>query len=271
MELPEITILSKQMDNQITGRTIHAVEIGNDKCLNVPLEEFKEKTEGAKITSVRPRGKWVIIGLDNGHTILFNTGMGADVLRYASGETLPEKYSINIVFDDGSGFTVRVWWFCYLHLKPDDRIHEHKQVGNLGVSPLESEFTMDYFRGMLEGRRGGVKSFLMNQRNIAGIGNVYIQDILFDAGIHPNRKINTLTPDQIEALYYSIKKNLEHSIKLGGLQYEKDFYGKHGSYSKDQFRVAYKEGQPCPECGTTIQKIKTGSTSGYICPHCQKV
>lgn len=271
MELPEITILAGQMSVKMVEKRISEIEVSNEKCLNMPLNLLQEVVVGKEVRSVEPRGKWVFIGLEPGYTLLFNTGMGADVIHYNDGDELPEKYQIKLILDDGSGFTVRVWWFCYLHLVPSDELQGHKLTGAIGRSPLEDGFTLDYFKELLSGRRGGVKSFLMNQRNVAGIGNVYIQDILFDAKLHPKRKINTLTEDEVESLYKSMRAVLRESIGMGGLAYEKDFYGRYGGYGKEQYRVAYKPELPCPECGETIEKIRTGSTASFICPSCQQL
>jgi len=269
MELPEITLLSRQMSEEIVGKRIIEIEVSNEKCLNMPFERFRDIVIGKTITSVEGRGKWLFVGIASDHVLLFNTGMGADVIHFDARDVLPEKYHIKFVFEYGSGFTVRVWWFCYLHLVPSDELAEHKLTGNMGMPPLDDGFTLDYFKGLLRGRRGGIKSFLTNQRNIAGIGNVYIQDILFNARLHPLRRIPSLAEGEVEALHKSMKSVLEESIRLGGLAYEKDFYGNYGGYGKEQYKVAYKPGEPCPECRTTIEKIKTGSTSSFICPNCQ--
>lgn len=156
-----------------------------------------------------------------------------------------------------------------MHLKPEEGQGEHKLTANLGLTPLDSRFTLEYFKQLLGRKRGNIKSFLVDQKNIAGIGNVYVQDILFNAKLHPKRKIPSLTAGEIDALYKSIKLVLSESIEMGGLAYEKDFYGNKGGYGSEQFKIAYKPGKPCPICQTPIQKIKTGSTSSFICPNCQ--
>jgi len=271
MELPEITILACQMGAELVGRQVSEVEVSNEKCLNMPLMHFKEIIMGKEVASVVPRGKWVFIGLEPGYTLLFNTGMGADVIHFNAWDDLPEKYQIRVALDDGSGFTVRVWWFCYLHLVPTDELSDHRMTAGIGLSPLDEGFTLEHFIELLAGRRGGVKSYLMNQKNIAGIGNVYIQDILFSAGLHPLRKINTITEEEIKALYGSMRGVLTESIGMGGLAYERDFYGRTGGYGREQYRVAYKEGLPCPVCGTAIEKTRTGSTASFICPNCQRL
>jgi len=269
MELPELTILGRQMKKEIAGKRVFEVEVVNPKCLNMPLEKFQKTVVGKTIKSVDSRGKWLFIKLDSDHILLFNPGMGADVIHFKPNDKLPEKYQIKFTLDDKTGFTIRVWWFCYLHIMPSNKLDEHKLTGKLGITPLDEKFTIDYFKQLLGKKKGNIKSFLLDQKNIAGIGNVYIQDILFNAKLHPKRKTPSLTDTEIEALYKSIKSVLNESIKLGGLTYEKDFYGNKGRYGVKQFKIAYKPGKPCPTCQAIVQKIKTGSTSSFICPSCQ--
>jgi len=269
MELPELTILSRQMTKEIVGRRISEVEVANPKCLNMPLQRFQKTVVGKSIKSVESKGKWLFIKLDSQDTILFNPGMGADVIHFEASDKLPEKYQTKFVFDDKTGFTIRAWWFCYLHLMHAKEVGEHKLTANLGISPLDGKFTLDHFRRLLDKKRGNIKTFLLDQKNLAGIGNVYVQDILFTARIHPSRLISSLRGKEIEDLYKSVKSTLNKSIELGGLAYEKDFCGNKGGYGMEQFKIAYKPRKPCPVCKTTIQKIKTGSTSSFVCPKCQ--
>ncbi len=271
MELPELIVLSQQMNKEIAGKRIGSVEVANAKCLNMPYEQFRKSVVRKVIKSVENRGKWLFIKLGSGQTLLFNPGMGADVIHFKSADKLPEKYGIKFVLEDKTGFTIRAWWFCYLHLVHSDKISEHKLAGKLGISPLDKQFTVNCFKNMLKGKKGNIKAFLLDQKNIAGIGNVYIQDTLFLAKLHPQRLISSLTDEEIEALHRSMQSVLKESIKLGGLAYEKDFYGNKGKFGTDQFKVGYKEGKPCPVCGTPIQKIKTGSTSTFICPKDQRM
>ena len=269
MELPEIIVLSRQMDEALRGKTVTRIEVANPKCLNMLLDGFRSALVGRTVQAVEPRGKWVFIHLDEGLTLLYNTGMGADTLYFRSEAETPEKYHQRVTFSDGSGFTVRVYWFSYLHLVHRDRLGEHRLTAGMGPSPLDPAFTLSRFRELLRGKRKAVKGLLMDQRVLAGIGNVYIHDPLFLAGVHPLRKANTLTEDEAMKLYDSIRLVLNESLRAGGLAYEKGFYGVRGGYGKGSYRVAYKEGEPCPVCGTAIEKIRTGSTSSYVCPRCQ--
>jgi formamidopyrimidine-DNA glycosylase len=269
MELPEIVTLSRQMSKELVGKKVSKAEVANPKCLNVSLKQFQEAVVGKSINAVNSRGKWLFIQLSSDHVLLFNPGMGADVIHFQKGDKLPDKYGIRVAMNDGTRFTIRAWWFCYLHLLRADKLDEHKLTSKLGVSPIDKEFTLNYFKQLLRGKRGNIKSFLLDQKNIAGIGNVYVQDILFRSRIHPRRVIQSLSEAEVEALNKSIRSVLNESIKLCGLAYEKDFYGNKGGYGAEQFKIAYKPGKSCPNCGTIIQKIKTGSTSSFICPTCQ--
>jgi len=271
-ELPELHVLSKQMAKEITGKQVHKVEAYQPKCLNISPEQFVETAVGKTIGQIYSRGKWLFVKLEPDHYLLINLGMGADLLYFKPNSKLPEKYQFKLIFTDHSGFTIRFYWFGYIHLLLEKEVSQHKLTARLGVSPLDKEFTKEYLEKLLAKRKALVKSLLMDQKNIAGIGNVYIQDILFNARLHPNRKANTLSDQEINSLYDAIKTVLNSSIEKGGLTYEKNFYGQKGNYKiEEDFQVGYKTGKPCPVCSTPIEKIRTGTTSSYICPKCQKL
>jgi formamidopyrimidine-DNA glycosylase len=180
---------------------------------------------------------------------------------------LPEKRRLIIDFDDDPCLSVNFWWFGYAHWTP--QLADHKMIVELGPSALDLNLTE--FRSLLKGRRGAIKPFLLNQKHIAGFGNVTIQDPLFRARIHPMRPINSLSVDEVDALYAELQHTLHQAIDLGGSSWELNLYGEKGRWDLNFFDVGYKEDQPCPVCRTAIHKIKTGSTSGYICPQCQSV
>jgi len=267
-ELPEIHNLAKQMDRKLKGLTVESVELKQPKCLNVPPRRFEKLVVGTSIARVTNRGKWVFCELAPGGHLLLNLGMGGDCLYHRPGAKLPEKYQARFVFDDGASLSLRFWWFGYIHAAPEGRLGEHEMTASLGVDPLsKEEFSLKRFLEMLDGRRGAIKQYLLDQKHIAGIGNVYAQDILFIARIHPKRTIPSLSDAERRALHAAIVEHLSAATKKGGLKYEKDLYGKEGGVR--EFQVAYRVGEPCPVCGATIQKLKTGSTASYICPKCQ--
>lgn len=269
-ELPEIVILAEQLRQTTVGKEIVDVVALQPKNLNIPVDRFVEQIIGQKIVSVEPHGKWIFVKLSEETYLLLNLGMGGDLLYFESSQDLSDSYKFKLSFSDGSGFTINFAWFGYVHLIKAGDLKQHKMTRALGLSPLEGGFTVEYFRKLLNGRKGRVKSFLVNQKNVAGIGNVYIQDILFKARLHPNRKIDTLDSMDIERLYGAIMEVLMKSIRMRGLIYEKDIYGNRGGFSGKDFLVGYKMGEPCPACSSPIIKIKTGSTSSYICSSCQR-
>jgi formamidopyrimidine-DNA glycosylase len=268
-ELPEITLIARQMNKEITGKRISDVESRQPKNLNMPVAKFVKTAEGKTVKTVTSKGKWIFIKLDLAYYMLINRGMNADLLHFTPNQKLPPKYQFKLTFSDKTGFTIQFQWFGYIHLVPEKDLTKHKLTARLGISPTDEKFTIEHFEKLLANRKARIKNFLLNQKNIAGIGNVYIQDILFRAKLHPNRKISTLTEKEITNLYNAIQTILNHSIKLGGLAYEKDFYGQKGKLTINEFLVGYKTGKPCPICKTPIIKIKTGSTSSYTCPKCQ--
>jgi len=269
-ELPEIANLARQMDKELKDKQVAKVESKQPKNLNMPPDEFAKKIKGKTVTNAKARGKWVFIKLEPDYYLLINLGMNGDLLYFSPKQAPPQKYHFKLEFTDKTGFTAGFQWFGYIHLVHEKDLDKHKLTGKLGITPTDKQFTLKHFKEMLAKKKTGVKNFLLDQKNVAGIGNVYIQDTLFRARLHPNRKIDTLTEKEVEALYKAIKDTLNHAIKLGGLAYEKDFYGKHGRFTGDSFLVGYKTGKPCPNCKTPIQKIRTGTTASYICPKCQK-
>lgn len=262
-ELPEIAVFARDMQKELVGRTITQIEVLQPKCLNLPEKDFLGALSGARILSVAPHGKWLKVETTQGW-LLLNLGMGGEILL-TSKDSLPEK--VRIVFDlaDGAAIAVNFWWFGYAHFAIDPA--SHSMISQLG--PDFMSLSLEDFRELLRGRRGGIKSFLLNQKRVAGIGNVYGQDPLFKAGVHPLRPINTLTGDEIDVLYHAIRETLQESIDHGGSHWEQNLYGEHGGWDNSFFLVAYREGQPCPTCGTAVEKIRTGSTHTHICPTCQ--
>jgi formamidopyrimidine-DNA glycosylase len=269
-ELPEIVNLARQMNAKLEGKRIGRVELAQPKCLNLPPERFRRRIIKKRIGSTRAYGKWLFIRLEPGENLLLNLGMGGDLRYHKSSKTIPKKCQFRVTFNDSTELTASFWWFGYVHLASDSDLPKHAMTSKLGVSPIDEDFTVEKLGSLLSGRRGAIKSFLLDQKNVAGIGNVYVQDILFGARLHPLRDIKKLKPGDVQALHRSIRDVLSRSIKLGGLKYERDLYGRNGRFGSGHFMVGYKTGEPCPVCRTKVKKVRTGSTASYICPKCQR-
>jgi formamidopyrimidine-DNA glycosylase len=269
-ELPEIYIIAGQMNAELKGKTITGVEVRQEKCLNMPVNDFVTLVKDKTISGITPRGKWIITALEPGAYFLLSLGMGGDVRYHKPGEPAQDKYQLKLDFDDQSSLSISFWWFGYAHAATAEGIKAHKMTATLGPSPLDDKvFTFEYFSSLVKGSRKNIKSLLLDQKLIAGIGNVYVQDTLFRAKLHPDRKALSLSNAEIKALLKAILDNLKAGIELGGTP-ERDLYGRPGKLDREKFLVGYREGMPCPVCSSTIEKIKTGSTSSYICPKCQR-
>ena len=264
-ELPEITCRAREMNEHLKGRMITSIEVKQPKCLNIPVEAFEAGLVGAKIKSTTYHGKWLLTDTSQGH-LLINLGMGGELLL-VDPSTMPEKWRVRFDFEDGKTFAINFWWFGNTHYIEPGKLAEHAMTAKLGPNAIG--VLVDEFRDLLTGRRGRIKSFLLDQSKIAGIGNAYVHDILFRAGLHPLRTIPTLTDEDVERLHKSIHDEFARSIAKGAASYELDLFGERGGFGAADLLVGYREDKACPECGATIEKLKTGSTTSYICPTCQ--
>lgn len=264
-ELPEIVVISEQMDSALKGKTVASVLIFQPKMLNRPISDFDKILPQKTIVSAQPFGKWIVLQCTENYRVLINLGMGGEILYFTNKQDPPPNSRAVVKFSDGTGFFITLWWFGYFHLVGPNE--SHPMTDTLGPDPMtlsEPEFCR-----LLENRKGQIKPFLLNQKNIRGIGNYYIQEILYRAKLHPLRPIPTLTQNEKQKLYHAIQSVLREAIALGGSDYEKNFWGKSGGFGLSRMPIAYRENAICPNCKTKIKKIPTGSTSQFICPQCQ--
>jgi formamidopyrimidine-DNA glycosylase len=266
-ELPEIMSRTKELKAELMGKMIRKIEVLQPKCLNIPAATFIKSLTHATISDVISKGKWILINTNQGWW-LENMGMGGEMLLVTR-ESLPKKFRLLFDFTDGRTLSINYWWFGYSHFIKKNPLENHPMVNKLGPNALDiSEVE---FANLIHAQRGRIKSVLIDQSRLAGIGNAYIHDILFLAGIHPLRASNSLEEKEITKLYDAIHKGLVPSLAKGGAWYELNIYGKPGGFQQKDILVGYQAGSPCPHCRTPIEKIQTGSTSSFICPQCQVI
>lgn len=268
-EYPDIHILAHSMDDALHGFTIAEVVVNQPKCVNLPPDEFRKALVGRTFGHAAQRGKWALVALDEGSTLAFNLGMGGEV-RLHGPDDMPDPNRERVAFrlSDGCQLWVHFWWFGSVHVIPPGGLAAHPQIGRLGPDPMAEDFTPDRLTQMLQERRGAIKKYLLDQSFIAGIGNVYVQDILWLARLHPLRVANTLGQADIKRLHAAIRQVLAEGIRWGGGMGEQDIWGNKGTYH-EHLLVGYRTGKPCPACGTLIEDLRVGSTASYICPRCQ--
>lgn len=264
-ELPEITRLARQINQNLVGKHILSMEIIQPKSLNLPEDEFRRAITGAMIRGAHNRGKWIFMDTSQGW-LLLNLGMGGEVLLTPP-DQLPAKRRLVFLLDSGQCLSLNFWWFGYVHYVAEGELSKHAMTARLGPNALEIDEPT--FQGILRKNKGAVKSVLLDQAQVAGIGNAYVHDILFLGKVHPLKRIDTLSNAEISQLYQGMRTVLIDSLDKGTAFYEMDLFGNKGGYGMEDILVGYKEGQPCPVCGTAIEKIRTGSTSSFICPICQ--
>lgn len=268
-EYPDIYILARSMDKALCDLVITDVTVNQPKCLNAPPDEFRGALLGRAFRRVGQRGKWALATMDGDITLAFNLGMGGEVRLHGPDEIPdPKRERIAFRLSDGSQLWAHFWWFGSVHVIPANGLHAHPQIGKLGPDPMADGFAPQRLAEMLRGKRGAIKKYLLDQSFIAGIGNVYIQDILWHAHLHPLRAAATLDADDVERLHRAIRHVVSEGIRWGGGPGEQDVWGNKGTYH-EHFQVGYQTGKPCPACGTLVEQLRIGATTSYICPRCQ--
>lgn len=270
-ELPDLYVLARSMNQALRGRQIAAVVVNQPRCLNLEPEAFRQALSGRTIRGARQRGKWALLDLDSGDLLALNLGMGGEVRLHMPDEVpAPERERVVFVLDHAEQLWIHFWWFGQVHLVTDGDLARHKQLGRLGPEPLADDFTVECLADLLRGRRGALKRYLLDQSFLAGIGNVYVQDILWHARLHPLVPANSLDAEAIRRLHAAIQHVLREGIRWGGGPGERDVWGQEGRYA-EHLQVGYHAGRPCPACGTLVEELRVGSTTSYICPRCQPV
>ena len=270
-ELPDLVVLARSLDQVLPGRSIAEVAVHQPKCLNRPEGEFRQAVVGRTFVRARQRGKWALADLDRDWTLALNLGMGGEVRLHGPEEVAdPKRERVTFRLADGAQLWAHFWWFGSVHLVPLADCGAHPQLASLGPEPLAVDFTPERLADILRGRRGPIKKYLIDQHVLAGVGNVYAQDILWHARLHPLRPASTLDAADVARLHAAIRHVLAEGIRWGGGPGESDVWGNKGHYH-EHFQVGYRTGQPCPECGTVIEELRVGSTTSYICPTCQRL
>jgi formamidopyrimidine-DNA glycosylase len=272
-ELPEVETYVRELTPELTGRTITAAHVFWPRTIAEPLaEEFPNRIAGLTFDSFDRRGKYMLLGMNDGSTLIVHLRMTGKLLILPGDSERNLHTHVVMELDNGSTLHYndprkfgRIW------LVPD----RTTVLAKLGPEPLTDDFRVDEFAARLAGRSAPVKSLLLDQRLVAGVGNIYADESLFRAGIHPARAGGSLTPDEIARLHIAIREVLEAGIRrrgstLGGSSLQN--YLRPGGLPGDfqnEFFVFRRTGEPCLVCGTPIVRTVIGQRSTHFCPHCQ--
>jgi formamidopyrimidine-DNA glycosylase len=285
-ELPEVETVCRQLEPELEGRRIEALEVLDPRwCRPMPPAELEAALSGRTIERLGRRGKYLLLGLDGGRTLVMHLRMtgnlvlveGEDKLDPSEGMRLYEgerstserHLRARFVLDDGR----EVWFtdprrFGEAFLIDDSGLEGRFE--KLGVEPLSPEFTPKALGEIATGRTAPLKSFLLDQKGVAGVGNIYADEALFRARLHPLSPAGSMKPEHLEALRDAVVAALEAGIEGGGASIDdyRDGRGEKGRM-QDEFLVHTREGRPCPRCDGTIERIVVSGRSTYFCPACQ--
>jgi len=270
-ELPEVETIARTLAPAVRGRVIAGVELLYLPLLRRGGRKGLEAMKGRRVLGVRRRGKMLLIACEGGRTLVFHLKMTGQFSFAPPGEARDKHTRLVVRFEDGANeLRFRdVRKFGFLLCLEGDPMSACGELACLGPEPLEVGF--QEFAAVLGKKKGRIKSLLLNQTVIAGIGNIYADEMLFEARIHPETPASSLGKKAVERLYDSMKKILTLAIAEKGstLQDYRDAEGKAGNF---QFfhKVYDRKGEPCVVCGTRVRMRRIGGRSSHFCPKCQR-
>jgi formamidopyrimidine-DNA glycosylase len=269
-ELPEVETIRRQLEPLVRGRTLSALEISDPRwCLPHAPEALVDALQGRRVEELGRRGKYLVWRMRGDAFLLMHLRMTGTLLY----DPAPDTPYGRVRFGLEDGHELR---FCDPRRFGTGELalglaqHDTFFAARLGLEPLSGALDGATLRRLARGRRAPVKAFLLDQRNVAGVGNIYADEALFRARIHPLRPVGSLTLGQCQALAEAIEQALSAGLAAGGATID-DFRhadGVRGSF-QDEFLVHRRRGEPCPECGTTVVKLVAAGRGTYACERCQ--
>jgi formamidopyrimidine-DNA glycosylase len=276
-ELPEVETIRRDLEKEVVGRRIKEVEVKGKRSVrrHKTGQEFKKALEGKKVGAIRRAGKYLLFALDGEDVLVVHLGMSGQLLR-AKGPKDPLERHTHVVITFTQGGQLRFVdprtfgeMFVTASGELDAQVPE---LAHLGFDPLDEVMSWTRFGQMLAARHTGLKTLLMDQKFVAGIGNIYSDEILFAAGLRYDRISDSLSSQEIRRLYRAMVETLSEAVKYRGSsladeQY-RDLYGEIGDY-QGQHQVYDREGKPCRRCRNNIVRVRLNGRSAFLCEHCQ--
>jgi len=277
-ELPEVETVKRDLQKKIKGKKIKDVVVNIDKILKEPsLKEFIAKIDSRVIKEINRRGKYIIINLDSGEKLIIHLGMTGLLIypfdQKSIEKVIPKHNHLIFTFTDNTQLVfndVRKFGKVYLVCN----INEVEGITKLGIEPLDEKFTQEVFIRMVRKKKNKVKSLLMKQEFITGLGNIYVNEVLHRANIHPLRVASSLSNEEMGKLFQEIKSVLSEAVEFRGSTVADEAYrdtdGEKGKFA-ERLQVYARGGENCFKCGSFIEVIKIEGRSSFFCPQCQKL
>jgi len=288
-ELPEVETVRRGLEPVMEGRVIRLATQRRPNLRYMLPEHFAERLTGRRVLRLQRRAKYILAHLEGGEVLLIHLGMSGRFLIH-QGEAVPKSPGLfhyeapdagegkhdHIVFDMEDG--TRIVYsdhrrFGFMDLVAEEALEQNAHLAALGPEPLGNEFSSESLLAALKGRKTPIKSALLDQRNVAGLGNIYVCEALYRSGISPKRAAANVGPQRVERLTRAIRDVLLEAIEAGGSTL-RDYAQADGElgYFQHRFAVYDREGEACskPECGGTVKRIVQAGRSTFYCPGCQR-
>ena len=270
-ELPEVETIKGDLRELVVGSKVEDAEISSPALVEEPSAgEFERRLKGARISGARRRAKHLVVDLDSGDALVLQLKIGGQLLLVPPVEEPTTALMLVLRLDGGRSLFLRdETGFTRARLVDADGLEE--RFADLGPEPLDEDFRPGYLREKLGGRRARIKGLLLDQKVVSGVGNIYVDEALFDARIHPTRKANTLTEGEWTRLQSAVVDNLSAGIEHRGTTFSlyRDVLGRKGHH-QEHLKVFVQAGKPCPGgCGGKVVREKVGGRATFLCPACQ--
>jgi formamidopyrimidine-DNA glycosylase len=274
-ELPEVEVVRKDLERDVVGKKIKEVQVRLPRIIrrHVQKKEFTGRLVGRKITKVDRRGKYILLSLDSPDVLVMHLGMSGHVERTTGRKPLEKHTHVVIKFQVGGELRfVDMRQFGELFVTATDELEGVKELQHIAIDPLEDSFTWQHFSEILASRKTKLKTLLMDQKFISGLGNIYSDEILWASGLRYDRSSDSLSAQEVRRLYRAMQEVLQEGVRFRGVTLDDetytDLYGKVGEM-QDHLKVYGREGQPCRRCRTPIERARWSNRSTYFCPQCQ--
>ena len=271
--------MRRDLEKDVVGRRVKAAEVRPSKnAMRVirrhgKRKEFTSRLEGRKISKVERHGKYILMELDDGDVLVAHFGMSGQFVR--GNKRMPVAPHTHIVMTFTQGGDLRFIdprTFGELFITTQDELGKVKELNHIAIDPLDQVFTWPTFQMKLAEKAAKMKSLLMDQKFISGLGNIYSDEVLFAAGLRYDRMSDTLSSQEVRRLYRAIQETLQDAIRYRGTTLEDDAYvdlnGEPGAFQAE-LKVYGRAGQPCRRCRTPIESVKIAGRNAYYCPQCQ--
>ncbi|HSL58444.1 MAG TPA: bifunctional DNA-formamidopyrimidine glycosylase/DNA-(apurinic or apyrimidinic site) lyase [Acidimicrobiales bacterium] len=275
-ELPEVETIRRGFDKEVVGKKVKTVDVTGMSAVgrHPNKKHFAHKLEGAKITGVERRGTALVAPLDTDDVLLIELGSSGTLRKSAAKDEITDDTQVVITFTQGGQLrlldgadTARM-----SVLAADDLATEHPELASLGLDPVESPISWVVFGELLRRHDTKLRPLLLDQRIIAGLGDLYVDEILFASGLRPDRTAGTLSSQEVRRLYRSVVEIMHDAMKYRGTSLDgdgfTDIYGGAGDYG-DHLQVHGREKQACRRCRTPIVKARVANATAFLCEQCQ--